>query len=135
MKSTVDVDAVDKVDTTTAHHESPIESPRTSHRLTVEALERKRLALELDLRRKRALQDLQIQKFLVYFACVTLGASCLTTLVIFVLQGFHTAGFDLDKSLMHWMGGATLGSIGGLAMIVYKRLIRQTHREPHDDGT
>jgi hypothetical protein len=53
---------------------------------------------------------------------------------MFVLQGFHAAGFDLDKSLMHWMGGATIGSIGGLAMIVYKRLIRQTHREHNEDG-
>jgi hypothetical protein len=66
--------------------------------------------------------------------CLTLGVSCLTTLVMFVLQGFHTAGFDLDKSLMHWMGGATVGSIGGLAMIVYKRLIRQSQYEADDNG-
>jgi hypothetical protein len=126
---------IDLPSTTIPPNDAPIEIHRTTHKLTPEALERKRLALELDLRRKRALQDLQIQEFLVYFPCLTLGASCLTTLVMFVLQGFHTAGFDLDKSLMHWMGGATIGSIGGRAMIVYKRLIRPTHREPDEKGT
>lgn len=122
MKSTDDVDVVEKVDDAKSTHlESPVDIPRTSHRLTREALELKRLALALDLERRKQLQDLAIQKFLVYFPCLTLGICCLITLALFVFQGFHTAGFSLDQSLMHWMGGATIGAIGGLAMIVYKR--------------
>ena len=105
---------------------SPVEVRERFAKLTPDTLERRHLALELYLRRKRELQDLAIQKFLVYFACLGLGVCCMTTLTFFAFQGFHTAGFNLHQSLMHWMGGATIGSIGALATIVYKRLIRQS---------
>ena len=127
MKGTEDVGLTEKREGAAVTYQgSPVKIRETFSKLPPDTLERKRLALGLNLERKRELQNLAIQKFLVYFACLTLGACCLTTLAMFVFQGFHTAGFNLDKSLMHWMGGATIGSIGGLATIVYQRLIRHS---------
>jgi hypothetical protein len=36
------------------------------------------------------------------------------TMVIFFLQGFHIGNFDLEISLLQWLGGATVGEIAGL---------------------
>lgn len=48
-----------------------------------------------------------------------LGLSCLAAIGIFCLQGFHIWRFQLDPALMHWMGGATIGSLATLAATVY----------------
>src|SRR2546425_48514 len=105
MKGTEDVGLAEKREGAAATDQgSPVKIRETFSKLTPDTLERKRLAFELYIQRKRELQDLAIQKFLVYFPCLTLGLCCVTTLAMFVFQGFHTVGFDLDKGLMHWMG-------------------------------
>jgi hypothetical protein len=48
----------------------------------------------------------------------------ITTLGIFLLQGFHLWGFDLPLSLVHWLGGAVIGEIATLAYFVYGFLFR-----------
>jgi hypothetical protein len=35
-------------------------------------------------------------------------------LAMFLMQGFHTWGFHLEREEMRWIGGATVGSLGGL---------------------
>jgi len=37
-----------------------------------------------------------------------------------LFEGFHAWGFNLDTSLMHWIGAATIGMVGTLTMLVYK---------------
>jgi hypothetical protein len=65
--------------------------------------------------RETAVHQMSMQRFLMKFICCILGGCCAVTLSIFLLQGFHLWGFQLDRALMHWIGGATVGSIGGLA--------------------
>jgi hypothetical protein len=52
-------------------------------------------------------------------------ALIITTLGIFLLQGFHLWGFNLDLSLLHWLGGAVIGEVAGLAVMVYGFLFQK----------
>jgi hypothetical protein len=52
----------------------------------------------------------------------------ITTLGIFLLQGFHLWGFSLELSLLHLLGGAVIGEIAGLAAMVYGFLFRKQSR-------
>jgi hypothetical protein len=88
-------------------------------------ISRERAAFELELERRRAFQELSIQRFLIFFACCTLGLSCVVTLALFCFQGFHVGGFQLDNNLMHWIGGVTVGSIAALAATVYGAFFRK----------
>jgi len=62
---------------------------------------------------------MDMQRFLAYFLCAVLGFTNVATIALFFLQGFHLWGFQLDNSLMHWIGGATIGTIGAQAATVY----------------
>jgi hypothetical protein len=42
------------------------------------------------------------------------------TLTLFILQGFHIGGFDLDTSLLALLGGATIGEVAGLLIILMR---------------
>jgi hypothetical protein len=75
------------------------------------------------LERRARLQEMALQKFLVYFSCAVFGQCILVALCLFCLQGFHLWGFHLEESLMHWLGGATIGALTSLLTIVYKRLV------------
>jgi hypothetical protein len=41
------------------------------------------------------------------------------------LQGFKLWKFDLSQATLNWLGGATIGEIGGLAAMVYGSLFRK----------
>jgi hypothetical protein len=126
MTSTDSIDVGHNLENGSVHiQDAAPPAHRRSHRLTAEAVERKRLVLALNLERRKQLQSLAIQKFLVYFACITLGLCSGATLVLFTFQGFHTAGFNLDSTLLQWLGGATIGAIAGLTAIVYQSLFKE----------
>jgi hypothetical protein len=46
-------------------------------------------------------------------------------LAMFLMQGFHTLEFHLEKEEMRWIGGATVGSLGGLITTVVGALFRK----------
>jgi tetratricopeptide (TPR) repeat protein len=68
--------------------------------------------------------EIFLEIFLVVAAVLTFVGSCGSTLVLFYLQGFHAWGFALDSKLMYWIGGATIGSLASITMIVYKAVLR-----------
>jgi hypothetical protein len=70
--------------------------------------------------RKRIEHEIAMQRRLATFVCLLLGVCCIGALTIFYLQGFHAFGFNLPESLMHWIGAATIGSLGTLATIVFR---------------
>lgn len=68
----------------------------------------------------RATHNMAMERGLARYVCALLGVSVVTALALFCLEGFHAWGFNLDVSLMHWIGGATIGMVGTLAMLVYR---------------
>lgn len=76
------------------------------------------------LERQRAVHKMHIQRFLIQYVCVSLACTGFAALGLFYLQGFHPFGFALDTSLMHWIGSATIGAIGGATTIVYRAVFR-----------
>jgi len=53
------------------------------------------------------------------------GMLLVATISIFFLQGFKFKGFNLDNSLIHWLGGATITEVAGLAALVYGSLFKK----------
>jgi hypothetical protein len=78
--------------------------------------------------RRRLAHDLKMQRLLALFACTFLGLSCLTALALFCFQEFHAWGFRLDVSLMHWIGGVTVGVVATLASTVFKSFFGASYR-------
>jgi hypothetical protein len=48
----------------------------------------------------------------------------ITTITIFFLQGFHVCGFDLESSLLMWLGGATVGEVAGLITLTVTNYLK-----------
>jgi hypothetical protein len=76
---------------------------------------------------ERERYEIAMQRFLATFVCALLGISCLVGLALFCFQGFHTAGFNLERPLMHWVGVHCVGCIGSLSALVYKAFFAATH--------
>jgi len=68
----------------------------------------------------RAAHNMAMERGLAQYVCALLGVCLVATLTIFFLQGFHAWGFNLDTSLMHRIGWATICMVGTLATLVYK---------------
>jgi len=51
---------------------------------------------------------------IIHFLLWSYGASLSAIVLIFYLQGFKTWGFNLDGTLLRWLGGATIGELAGL---------------------
>jgi hypothetical protein len=60
-----------------------------------------------------------LQRLIIRFLLWAYGFLLVVTMGIFVLQGFKLWGFQLDSGLMKWLGGATLGEIGGLLTLTF----------------
>jgi hypothetical protein len=54
------------------------------------------------------------------------GGLLLATMVIFYLQGFKAWGFNLDGSLLKWLGGATIGEIAGLLTLTLGAIFKKS---------
>ena len=63
-------------------------------------------------------KTLRRQDFIVFSLMGVFMVAILATIVLFYLQALGIA--DLDKSLLHWMGAATIGEIVGLSAIGIK---------------
>jgi hypothetical protein len=61
-----------------------------------------------------------VQQQIVIFLLRAYGFLLVATMAIFFLQGFHVWGFTLEISLLRWLGGATIGEIGGLLVIAFR---------------
>ncbi|MES0490584.1 MAG: hypothetical protein ABUK01_11355 [Leptospirales bacterium] len=79
---------------------------------------------EHDLKEKKQDHVLGLQKVITYSTIVLFAASMTATFVI--IFGIALWEFKLPKSFLNWMGGATIGQIGGLMAIVYKGVFRST---------
>jgi hypothetical protein len=63
----------------------------------------------------------RMQSKLVIFTCCCLAIGLVGALAMFFLQGFgERSGFHLDAASMRWIGGATIGCVSTLAILVYK---------------
>lgn len=65
-----------------------------------------------------------LQRQVVVFLMWAYGFLLLTTMAILLLQGFHAWGFSLDRDLLKWLGGATVGEIGGLLFLTFRATFR-----------
>jgi len=59
------------------------------------------------------------------YLLIAYSGTLICTFTIYFLQGFKWRGFDLYYSLLHWLGAATIGEIGGLLALVYGALFRR----------
>lgn len=81
-----------------------------------------------DLEQRRENHRMKLQRELVRFACRTYGATCIAAIILFYLQGFHLFGFWLDSRAMYWIGGTTIGAIGGLTATICKDVFQPRSR-------
>jgi len=49
-------------------------------------------------------------------------------MAIFFLEGFHAWGFDLNLKVLRWLGGATIGEIGGLLLLTLRVVFQKMSR-------
>jgi hypothetical protein len=66
------------------------------------------------------------QKKIVDFLLWAYGGLLVSTMLIFFLQGFKVGNFSLDSALLKWLGGATIGEIGGLLILTLKAVFRKS---------
>lgn len=65
------------------------------------------------------------QERIIQFLLRAYGALLAVTMAIFCLQGFKLWGFSLDPALLKWLGGATVGEIGGLLLLTFKAVFKK----------
>jgi hypothetical protein len=73
--------------------------------------------------------DLTLRERTVTFLLWAYGLLLVATISIFFLQGFRLGGFNLDVQLLRWLGGATVGEIGGLLTLTAGSLFGRGKRE------
>ncbi len=66
------------------------------------------------LERESALRTLRMKEILLISLLILYALVLVSTITIFFLQGFRVCGFNLDMSLLKWLGGATVGEVAGL---------------------
>ena len=69
--------------------------------------------------------SVNLQQRMVSFLLRAYGASLAATLAIFLLQGWHLWGFNLDAALLKWLGGATIGEIAGLLTLTFGAVFKR----------
>ncbi len=80
----------------------------------------KRLPEQLKLREWVSAAHVGFQQQILTFLFWAYGLLLATTMGIFYLQGFHVGNFSLDSGLLRWLGGATIGEIGGLMILAIR---------------
>ncbi|MGA7340717.1 MAG: hypothetical protein WBE72_23450 [Terracidiphilus sp.] len=60
------------------------------------------------------------QQQIVTFLLWAYGFLLAATVTIIFFQGFHFKGFALDSAFLKWLGGATIGEIGGLLVFTFR---------------
>jgi hypothetical protein len=67
---------------------------------------------------------LGFQQQIITFLLWAYGLLLAATMTILFLQGFHAWNFNLDTKLLMWLGGATIGEIGGLLVLTLRATFR-----------
>jgi hypothetical protein len=70
------------------------------------------------------------QNRIITFLLVAYSFLLIATVAIIFLQGFRAWGFVLDRSLLMWLGGATIGEIGGLLVLTFRGVFGQNGKPP-----
>lgn len=68
---------------------------------------------------KREHHDMIMRVLTTGFLLFSYTILLLFTMTIIFFQGFNYRGFKLEPTFLNWLGGATIGEIGGLACLVY----------------
>ncbi len=68
--------------------------------------------------------QLDLQQKIVIFLLVAYGFLLVSTISLFFLEGFKPLGFNLDGTLLKWLGLATVGEIGGLLTLTFGAIFR-----------
>ncbi len=66
-----------------------------------------------------------LRKGAMNFLYAAYGGILLFTMSIIYLQGFKIWGFHLEPEFLHWLGGATVGEVAGLAVLAYRFLFKK----------
>jgi hypothetical protein len=80
----------------------------------------KRLPEQLKLKEWVSAAHFGLQEQIVVFLLWAYGFLLVATMGIFFLEGFHVCRFSLDVALLKWLGGATVGEIGGLLVLTIR---------------
>ncbi|HEX3470665.1 MAG TPA: hypothetical protein VHT28_05720 [Silvibacterium sp.] len=59
----------------------------------------------------------RLRNIVLVFLLCAFGFLLLTTMGIYVLQGFRVNGFYLPANVLLWLGGATIGEVAGLLIL------------------
>jgi len=70
-------------------------------------------------------RTLEHQSRIFIFLFWAYGFLIVTTMLIFFLEGFHFKGFSIDVGLLKWLGGATIGEVGGLLTLTFRAPFRK----------
>jgi hypothetical protein len=76
------------------------------------------------LTKEKELSNISMREKAAIFFFTIYGLALVATLAVYFLQGFNAWGFNLQTELLKWLGGVTLGELGGLALLVYGFLFR-----------
>jgi len=66
-----------------------------------------------------------LQRLIVRFLLCAYSFLLVTTVVILLLQGFRAWGFQLETAFLKWLGGATIGVVGGLLTLTFGAVFRR----------
>ena len=64
------------------------------------------------------------QQQIVTFLLWAYGGLLVATVSLIYLQGFHVHGFTLESRFLNWLGGATIGEIGGLLTLTFRAVFK-----------
>src|SRR5580704_14178128 len=67
---------------------------------------------------------ISLQQKIINFLLKAYAGLLTATMLIFFLQGFRLWGFNLESSLLKWLGGATIGQIVGLLTLTFGAIFR-----------
>jgi hypothetical protein len=62
---------------------------------------------------------IDLQQKIIDFLLKAYAGLLTATMLVFFLQGFKLWGFNLESSLLKWLGGATIGQIVGLLTLTF----------------
>ena len=69
--------------------------------------------------------EIVLQKQIITFLLWAYGGLLTASVTIFVLQGFAVGGFKLSETVLMFIGGATLGEIGGLLALTFHSVFKK----------
>jgi hypothetical protein len=66
-----------------------------------------------------------LQRLLCIFGVSAYAFALVCTFIIILLNGFHAHGFSISEGFLKWLGGATVGEVGGLVVLLVKLVFKK----------